>query len=750
MSPCCSPAPSSDAMPGGCCASKSSGGCCSPNPSTAIAAALPSAESSRLLLSLEGLHCINCVDKVEGLFRSRPGVTAAYVNLTRKQARLEVVPELFDLPSALDELGAAGFSGRLLGSKQEQALERESSEQRTLLLKMGLSGAVAANVMILSVSLYVGQFQGIESGLKTFFQLISFALATPVVLFCGNHFTIPAWRALSSGRVTIDVPITLGLMVTYTMSVISFFLGTEHQYFDTVTAFVFWLLVGRYLQSLGMSKVRNSLELLLGLRPERATVISNGHPVEVAVEALEVGQVVQLSQGSGVPADGTLIEGQLEVDESMMTGESLPVRKELGDPLLAGSKIFSGAGMIRLDAVGGKTALSRIGALIEETQENRVGEGRLSARVAARFSAGILLLATLVFFWWLPSGLEKAALTAVSVLVITCPCALGLALPLAYWMAVRTGVEKGVLIKDEAALETTPSLTDLVLDKTGTVTVGRPELLQEEFFNGYSAEAVAPVVELLERQAPHPFARALVRRFEGLGSSPECDAEVSTIPGRGRQALIDGKVCFLGNSGQGLAEGGLDIELTIDGVRAAGWRFDDALRPEAAGLVAQLKQRGLRLHLLSGDRQDRTARVAGQLGIEQFAGGALPTDKSTRIQELQSQGAVVGLLGDGINDGPALASADVGAAMGHAATVATASAPVLLLRPGLDPVLAWLNLGKAYKQTVASSLAISFIYNAIAVPTAAAGHVSPLLAAIAMPLASLAVVLNSLALKRRL
>lgn len=713
-------------------------------------AATSSVPVENRLLSLEGLHCINCVEKVEKLLAARPGVVSAHVNLTRKQARLEVVPDRFEISSALDELSAAGFNGRLVGSKQEKQLERESSEQRTLLLKMGLSGAVAANVMILSVSLYVGQFQGIESGLKSFFQLISFALATPVVFFCGNHFIVPALKALRRGQITIDVPITLGLLVTYTMSVLSFLLGTEHQYFDTVTAFVFWLLVGRYLQSLGMSKVRNSLELLLGLRPERATVLSGGHPVEVAIESLEVGQIALLSQGSGVPADGTLIEGGLEVDESMMTGESLPVRKEIGDPLLAGSKIFSGSGRIRLDAVGGKTALSRIGALIEEAQENRMGEGRLSARVAARFSAGILVLATLVFLYWLPAGLEKAALTAVSVLVITCPCALGLALPLAYWMAVRTGVDKGVLIKDEAALETTPSLTDLILDKTGTVTVGRPELLQEEFFNGYDANSVAPLIELLERQAPHPFARALVRRFETLVAQPAPDVEVATIPGRGRQAVLDGKVCFLGNSGQGASHGGLDIELTIDGVRAAGWRFDDALRPEAARLVNQLKERGLRLHLLSGDRQDRTQRVAEQLGIAQYAGEALPTDKSARILELQAQGAVVGLLGDGINDGPALAAADVGAAMGHAATVATASAPVLLLRPGLDPVLAWLSLGRAYKKTVAASLAISFCYNAIAVPTAAMGLVSPLLAAVAMPAASLAVVLNSLALKRRL
>ena len=751
---CCS---SSKASASSCCSSgskseDSSQSCCSSqNEAKPACCAPPQMEASEeLTLGLEGLHCINCVSKVESVLSAQPGVLTARVNLTKRQARLEIKEPLFDLGKALDELGKAGFTGRKLSTKATDQQEQENQEQRALLLKMGVAGAVAANVMILSVSLYVGQYQGIEEGLKRFFQVLSFLLATPVVFYCGRHFAEPAWKALLNRRITIDVPITIGLSATYVVSVISFFRHTEHQYFDTVTAFVFALLVGRYLQSLGMSKVRNSLDLLLGLRPERATVLKNGHPVEIRVEELQVGQTVLLSQSSGIPADGVLLGGRVEVDESAMTGESLPVTKEHNDPLLAGTKVFSGSGTMRVDAVGGKTTLSRLGALIEETQENRMGEGRLSARVAAVFSVAILVLAGAVFLWWLPSGLEQATLIAVSVLVITCPCALGLALPLAYWMAVRTGAGQGVLIKDEAALELTPSLTDLILDKTGTVTVGRPDLVHEEFFEGHSAETVAPIVDMLERNSPHPFARALVHRFSNIDHET-WETEVETVPGRGVRANFNSQEFYLGNrSGCSTSTVGLDIELTVDGKRVAGWRFDDALRPEAPELVKKLQQRGLRLHMLSGDRQDRTEAVARQLNIEHYAGGQLPTDKATRVKSLQSEGAVVGLLGDGVNDGPALASANVGAAMGHAAAVATASAPVLLLRPGLEPVLTWLNLGKAYKKTVASSLALSVLYNSIAVPLAAAGWVSPLVAAIAMPVASLAVVINSLRLGRRL
>lgn len=702
------------------------------------------ATAEEVLLSLDGLHCVSCVNRVEQLLRGRPGVIEAAVNLTRKQARLSVRAQEFELPEALEALAQAGFTARRLSEKQVRQNEKDTREQRALLLKLGISGCVAANVMLLSIALYIGQFQGIESEFKRLFQGLSFVLTTPVVLFCGSHFAIPAWKALSNKQVTIDVPITIGLGATYLLSVVSYYRGTEHQYFDTATAFVFALLVGRYLQSLGMSRVRNSLDLLLGLRPERARVLRNGTEVEVGVEALEVGDLVILEQGLGVPADGTLMEGEVEVDESSMTGESLPLKKGPRDPLLAGTQVFSGQATMRVDAVGAKTTLSRLAALIEETQESRMGEGKLSGKVASMFSGLILVIALLVFFWWLPVGLEKATLVAVSVLVITCPCALGLALPLAYWMAVRTGIERGVLVKDEASLEQTPVLTDLVMDKTGTVTVGRPELITEEH-HGRSEEEISALVQVLEKECSHPFARTLMNRYSASGA-PELTAEVEAVPGRGRRALIEGREVFIGTHSGGAG----DIELTVDGERWACWSFEDAVRPEAPVLVEKLKDRGLRLHLLSGDRQDRTERVSQQIGIENYAGNQLPDDKARRVAALQQEGAVVGLLGDGVNDGPALAAADVGAAMGHAASVATASAPVLLLRPGLEPVMAWLDLGKAYRKTVSSSLGLSVLYNLIAVPAAASGVVSPLVAAIAMPLASLAVVVNSLQLSRRL
>lgn len=714
------------------------------------------------LLAVDNLHCINCVGRVEGLLKSLPGVVEVRVNLSQRQARLQVDDGL-DLDEAARFLESQGFPARRLSREQDTQDRSSRGEERTLLLRLGVAGCAAANLMMMSVSGYLGQFQGIHGSLQRLFEVFGFVLATPVVFLCGRHFLEPAWKSVKQGRVTMDVPISVGMLVTYALSTVSFFSHGTHQYFDSVTAFVFVLLVGRYLQFLAMGRVRSSLDLLLGLRPGTARVRRGGGTTVVAVSDLRVGDQVLLATGEAIPADGVLLEGGLEVDESSMTGEALPVRRESGGELLAGTSVFSGEGVMRADAVGGETALERLSQLVARSYESREVEGQTSSAIAGRFSVAVLAVAAVVFLLWLSRGVGTALLVATSVLVITCPCALGLALPLAFWMAVRRGAERGVLIKEQGALEGSARLTDLIFDKTGTLTVGRPVLVEEVFSEGESADTVGAMVEFLERCSPHPFARCLVERFATY-RGPEQGAEaVATLAGLGRQAVLGDCPSSDGSApsaswragdaylGRPVAEnaGGMDIELRLDDRRLAAWRFDDTVRPEAAEMVRHLQSSGLRLHLASGDRRDRVERVARQLGIASARGEMLPQDKEQMVRELRARGAVVGMVGDGVNDAPALAAADAGAAMGHASRVATASAPVLLLRPGLEPVLRWLELSQAHRRTVRRSLRLSLLYNALAIPTAAAGAISPLLAAIAMPLSSLAVVLNSLTLGKR-
>ncbi len=702
---------------------------------------------SEVLLAVDHLHCINCVGRVETLLREQVGVLEARVNLSKKQARLVTEPRLFQVEAALSALEAQGFPGRVLTPEQDRRDRSGQGKERTLLLRMGLAGCVAANLMMMSASAYLGQFQGIDPSLQRLFETFGFVLATPVVFLCGRHFLEPAWRSLRRGEVSMDVPISTGMLATYALSTVNFFTHGPHQYFDSVAAFVFVLLVGRYLQNAGMGKVRSSLDLLLGLRPARVMVRHRGETFEVSVAMLTVGDEVLLAPGTAVPADGILVEGAVEVDESAMTGEALPVSRGLGGPLLAGTSVFSGEGLMRVEAAGGETVLDRLSALVEKSYEARDSEGRLSGLVARRFSLAVLLISALVFLAWLPHGVNVAVTTAVSVLVITCPCALGLALPLAYWMAVRHGAERGVLVKEQGALERSARITDLIFDKTGTLTLGRPVLVAETFEPGQSVGTVGPLVEFMERTSPHPYARCLVQRFAGYRGPEEGADGVETLAGRGRRASLPEGEVYLGRPREDAEQ---DIELTVDGLRVAAWRFDDALRPEALELVQRLKARGLRLHLASGDRGERVHRVARELGIDSVYAEMLPQDKESLVQELQGLGAVVGLVGDGINDAPGLARADAGAAMGHASQVATASAPVLLLRPGLAPVVSWLDLAQAHRATVRSSLRLSMLYNSLAVPAAAAGLISPLLAAIAMPLSSVAVVVSSLRLGRRM
>lgn len=697
--------------------------------------------SPSVIILLDKLHCINCVQAVEQYLKTLPGVLRAHVNLTQKRAQLDIRPEDFQAEEVLAGLAQRGYPGRFLEEHQERKTQSSDSEQKQILRKMAFAGCVAGNLMLMSASLYIGQFQGIDNPLQRLFEVLSFCLATPVVIYSASHFYGPALSALRHGRVTMDFPITLGLFATYTLSTVAFFRGLPQQYFDTVTAFVFVLLVGRYFQSLGMSKVQTSLNFLAGLRPEKVRIKSCCGSREIPLAQLAVGDIVLLQENDQVPADGRLIEGFLEVEEAALTGESLPQERGKEARIYAGTRVFSGRGEYLVEAVGGSTVVSRLAQLVEESQLQRSTEGRLSSVLASRFSLLIVVMALATWCFWLPAGVDKATLVATSLLVITCPCALGLALPLAFWTAVRRGVEQGVLVRDESALEESAQITDLVLDKTGTLTSGNPTLLQETLTRKRSEQEVASLVLALEKTSTHPFALKLKSRFATFEAVQGLEVEEQI--GLGRAARAPGKEYFIGRL-PALKEGQFDIGLTENGELLATWQFADPIRPEAYNLVTHLQERALNLHIASGDKRETTEKVAAVLGIENFHGEMLPEDKVRLVESLQARGRKVALLGDGINDSPAMSCADVGVAMGHASVVTTLSAPVLLLRPGLAPVLSWLELARSYRQVVRRNIAISITYNLLAIPTAALGYVSPLMAAIAMPLASLAVVASSL------
>ncbi len=677
----------------------------------------------RVRIGLEGLHCVACIWLIEKSLQSLKGVAEARVHFGDR--RVDVILDGATLVDVLNRLQQVGYRGKPLRPDQRSAGQEESG----LTLRLAVAGFGAGNMMTVAAALYLGQFEGMEANFSHFFEWITLLLCTPVVLYSGRPFFEGALRALRYGALTMDVPIALGLSVTYLWSLVNFLRGQGPLFFDTATAFVFVLLVGRYLEAGAQHRAGNLLENFLSLAPGLAERRVGDGFEEVPTRQLKVGDRVRVKAGGGIPADGLLVEGFLEVDESLLTGESRLVDKTPGRRLFRGTRVTEGEGEFRLQSPVGETLLDGIAELVESAQ-SRATEG-VWVRYSGVFIAFILACSALGFFWWLPMGLEKAATVALSVLIITCPCALGLAAPLAVWAGMRKGLSHGVLFRESRHLWAAPEVRHLLLDKTGTLTTGDFELNQIE---SEQPELTLRLAAACEKEQQHPLARVILKAAEGL--EPLQVDQVEVEAGRGLSGLWEGRQVRVGKG----ALPGVYVEL--EGEFLGRLDFVDQPRPEARECLEALRQQGMHLAIVSGDAADNVERVAGALGVEDFAADLSPEQKHERVLALQKYGKVA-MLGDGINDSPALAAADLGLAVCQGADIAHSAAHVVLLRPGLEPLLKAFETARFARRRLRQNLGISAVYNLMAVPLALAGWVTPLLAAVAMPLASLAVVINA-------
>lgn len=666
------------------------------------------------------MACIWLIEKALGGLR---GVTRARVHFGHR--RVDVVLNGATLTQVLERLQQVGYGGKPLRPEQRSA----ESEDSGLTLKLAVAGFGAGNMMTIAAALYLGQFEGMEANFSHFFEWVSLLLCTPVVLYSGRPFLEGAFRALRFGALTMDVPIALGLSVTYLWSLVNFMRGQGPLFFDTATAFVFVLLVGRYLESGAQNRAGNLLENFLSLAPRLAERRSEDGFEQVPIGELRVGDLVRVAAGGGIPADGLLVEGLLEVDESLLTGESQSLSKGPGSRLFSGTRVLEGEAVLRLQSAPGETLLDGIAQLVESAQ-SRSKEG-VWVRYSGVFIAFILLASLAGFWWWLPYGMERAATVALSVLIITCPCALGLAAPLAVWAGMRKGLSHGVLFRESRHLWEAPEVRHLLLDKTGTLTTGDLELNSIE---SADPELTLRLAAACEHEQQHPLARAILKAAAGL--EPLTVAQVEVEPGRGLKALWNGQPVRVGKG----EKAGVYVEL---GGRLLGrMDFTDRPRSEAQWCLQALRRQGVHLAIVSGDAAENVERVARALGVDEFAADLSPQEKHERVLALQKYGKVA-MLGDGINDSPALAAADLGLAVCQGADIAHGAAHVVLLRPGLEPLLKAFETARFARRRLRQNLAISGVYNLIAVPLALAGWVTPLLAAVAMPLASLAVVVNA-------
>ncbi|MCF6353922.1 MAG: heavy metal translocating P-type ATPase [Candidatus Polarisedimenticolaceae bacterium] len=724
-------------------------------------------------LLVEGIHCAACVWLIEHTLRRVPGVTKAAVNLSGKRLFVEWDNSRLQLSKIIQKLGQIGYSAIPFDPEAaEGVLQRQN---RDLLYRMAFAGFAMMNLLWVSVALYSGADKG---EFREMFHWIGLAIATPTLFYSGIPFFKGAWRGLRNLHLDMDLPIAIGATITYLYSlyVTVSDVTVGEVYYDTVVNFIFVILVGRYLEAISKKQAVASTQRLLDLQPRVATVLRDGKETIVAVRSVKPDETVLVKPGDKIAVDGVILEGLSSVDEAMLTGEFEPVAKAQGDHVSAGT--INGHGMLKLrvEAVLKDTALGRIIHLVEEAQASKAPIQRIADRIVPWFVLVTLSLATLTFMLWLDSGFELALMAATSVLIITCPCAFGMATPMSIAVATGLGARNGILVKNGAVLETLSSIDHFVFDKTGTLTEGRMSLSAiymksacwvpaAKSEDGMPAEvqALFEYIAAAEQYSEHPIAEAILNYASSCRPVINLKEARNFInrPGFGIKAEVDGKWVLVGTSAwldqhqvqrngqfeqqvQALDKRGVgSLRCAIDGQEVAVIGVEDQIRADAPELVEALKRDAIKLTLLTGDRRQTAETIAERLGGMEVVAEVLPEDKDRTIADLQQQGGRVAMVGDGVNDAPALVRADVGISLGSGTDVSIASSDIVLMSNELAKVRLAAALSRRTLRTIRQNIAISVIYNIIMVPMAMSAMITPLVAAIAMPISSLLVIGNA-------
>jgi Cu2+-exporting ATPase len=713
-------------------------------------------------LILEGITCAACIWLNEQYIRRLPGVLAVNINYTTHRARVVWDEQQTHLSEILQAISRIGYLAHPYDPGRHQ--EILEAARRKLLRQLGVAGVFGMQVMTLAGSLYFGEWWGLDQELRRFFYWVSLLLSVPVLLYSARPFFTGAWRDLKSRRAGMDVPIVLGIVGAFAASVWTTVTGQGVVYYDSVTMFVFLLLAGRYFEQMARTRAAQAGESLVQAAPAVATRLTAAGEESVPVAELHAGDRVLVRPGEALPADGVVLEGRSSVDESLLTGESLPIAKGPGDALIGGAINREGPLVLRVERTGQDTVLSAILRLLDRALTEKPRLAVLADRVAGWFVGGVLAIAAAVAIYWWQRDPAQALSVTIAVLVVTCPCALGLATPTALTAATGFLTRLGLLATRGHALETLARATHFVFDKTGTLTLGRPRLLEARALGSGAREQCIAIAAALERHSEHPLARALLEAADSRAGRSSA-SDVSNTPGAGLAGMVDGQRYVIGTpefvqaqTGRRPQPGVLDalrahggpvVLLASDREILAGFAFGDELRAAARHVVSELKRQGKEIWLLTGDHAAAARRVARQLDIAHVEHDLKPADKLERVRQLQARGAIVAMVGDGVNDAPVLAQANVSIAMGSAAHVSAASADMILLSQDLTHLLDGLTTARHTLRIIRQNLAWAVGYNLIAVPVAAAGLITPWIAALGMSLSSLAVVANALRLVDR-
>jgi len=704
-------------------------------------------------LVLEGVHCAACLWLIERLPRVCPGVIEARLDIARSTVTVVWDDTAVPLSRVAHTLDTLGYPPHPARSVRARDLRRK--ENRTALIRVAVSGALAGNVMLLAIALYGGMFGGIEHAHETLFRYLSAALGLLALLWPGRVFFTGAIAATRARAWSLDLPIALGLTVGGITGLVNTVRGTGEIYFDSITMLVFLLLVGRAFQRRQQAAAADSVELLYALTPRRARRVEGETTREVPIEAVCVADLLEVRPDEVVPADGVVETGDSSIDASMLTGESRPEPIGPGEAITAGSVNLASTIRVRTTAVGEGTRVGKLMRTIEQLSSARPPVLHAEDRIAGWFVTAVLVLAAATFAIWAPRSLPEAATHAMTLLIVTCPCALGLATPLAATVAVGRAARRGILVKGGDVLERLTTSGTIVLDKTGTVTEGRFTLAR-----WCSDEACKPLVRALEEHSTHPVGRAL---RDTLPDGPEPD-RVERLPGEGVEGRFGETSVFVGSPAAAAARFGeppseladalaraqndalTPVLVAVDGRVVALAALGDRVRDDICGAIEGLRAHGWSVRIASGDDPSVVAAVARDVGIDDAEGALTPEGKLALVEQLAVVGPVV-MVGDGVNDAAALARATVGIAVHGGAEASLAAADVYLNRAGLAPVVELLDGARRTVRTIHTALGVSLVYNAGAASFAMAGLIHPLAAAILMPISSATVL--ALAVHRR-
>ncbi|MEN8614673.1 heavy metal translocating P-type ATPase [Dehalogenimonas sp. THU2] len=752
-------------------------------------------------LSVTGMTCASCVKNIERAIQSMPGVHSIVVNLSAGSARIEYAPAvtpLHDIIETVRELGYGAvekIEGQAALDREQDAREEEIKRQKRNLI---ISWSLGLIVMLGMFQPYWILSSFVPEWMNN--KVFLFLMTTPIVFGPGRQFFINSWNGLKRGLTDMNLLYATGIGAAYLIAVINTFFpeagfgGSEATFYEAAALLTAFIILGRYLEAVTRGRTSESIRRLMKLQPKMARVIRDGVEIEIPAEAVEVNEIIAVRPGEAVPVDGKIIDGYSAVDQSMITGESLPVEKQTGDEVIGGTLNKTGAFRFKATRVGKDTALAQIIKLVEDAQTTRAPIQKLADRVAGHFILGVHIIALLVFVFWFFIGYDAwftpetrliltpytlhglgvfgfALLTSVTVLVISCPCALGLATPSAVMAGSGKGAEYGILFKGADAMEATARIQAIIFDKTGTLTRGQPSVTDVIAVEPFSRDEVLKLAAVAEKHSEHSLGEAIVRAHREKSGEPADASSFRAVPGHGVIAVFDNKEIQLGNR-KLMAESAVGLEaLTTDAERletegktvmfvAIGGKpagivaVADTLKETSALAVTELKRLGIQVLMITGDNRRTAEAIARQVGIDRVLSEVLPEDKAGEVRKLQAEGLKVAMVGDGINDAPALAQADVGIAIGSGTDVAKETGHVILVKDDILDVVAALQVGRQTLGLIKQNLFWAFGYNTLAIPVGmgllypfTGQMVSPELAALLMATSSLSVTLNTLRMR---